>query len=118
MIRRHFEVREEKREAVRGGVGTVRLREVVASGDMVGVDFVSLVTLEPGASIGEHRHEGSEELYLLLEGEGTASLDGNQFPVGPGDSYIVKDGHTHGLANGDGGSLKILAVLANTVVSR
>jgi mannose-6-phosphate isomerase-like protein (cupin superfamily) len=118
MIRRHFEVREERRESVRGGVGTVRLREVVASGDMVGVDFVSLVTLEPGASIGEHRHEGSEELYLILEGEGTASLDGTQFSVGRGDSYIVKDGHTHGLANGPERPLSIVAVLASTLVSR
>ena len=118
MIRRHHEMREEQRDAVRGGEGSARLREILTAGEMAGVDFVSEVTLDPGASIGEHRHEGSEELYLLLEGEGVATLDGASFPVGSGDAYLTKDGHTHGLANCTEEPLRFLAVLSSTLATR
>jgi quercetin dioxygenase-like cupin family protein len=111
MIRRKTESRVEAREAMRGGAGRAALREVLHPGEMAGVEFVSVVTLDPGASVGEHRHDGSEELYVVLEGSGTGVLDGAPFAVGPGDSFLVKDGHSHGLSNGDAHPMSFLALL-------
>lgn len=111
MIRRKAEAREEVRDAMRGGLGKALLREILSPGDMAGVDFVSLVTLESGASVGHHRHDGTEELYLILEGSGVAILDGGRFDVGPGDAFLVKDGHGHGLENTSTSLLSFLAVL-------
>lgn len=111
MIRRKVEAREELRDAMRGGVGKALLREVVSPGDMAGVDFVSVVTLESGSSVGSHRHGGTEELYLVIEGSGLATLDGESFEVGPGDAFLVKDGHSHGLENTSSTLLSFVAVL-------
>ena len=115
MIRRRRETREEVREAMRGGSGRALLREVLSPGEMSGVEFVSVVTLDPDASVGDHRHDGTEELYLVLDGRGTASLDGERFEVGPGDSFLVKEGHSHGLVNSDSLPLTFVAVLTKKV---
>jgi mannose-6-phosphate isomerase-like protein (cupin superfamily) len=117
MIRRRAQAREEVREAMRGGLGKALLREYIAPGEMTGVEFVSVVTLEPGASVGEHIHEGTEELYLVLEGSGVATLDAARFDVGQGDSYLVRDGHSHGLENGTGLPLTFVAVLTKIISS-
>ena len=31
----------------------------------------------------------------------TALLDGERYPLGPGDVYVCRSGHTHGIENGD-----------------
>lgn len=56
--------------------------------------------LEPGAVIGEHAHEEDEEIYYVLEGRGTMTLDGERFEIGPGDLAVTPAGHSHGLVNG------------------
>ena len=63
--------------------------------------FVHDDLLEPGTTIAEHLHEGDEELYIVLEGSGIALLDGERYEVGPGDAYICRSGHTHGIENGN-----------------
>jgi mannose-6-phosphate isomerase-like protein (cupin superfamily) len=102
---------EGRVSAIRGGKGGALRLDYLSPGAMAGVDFVSTVTLEPGASVGEHLHPAEEELYLVLEGEGSGLLDGESFAVGPGDAYLCKAGHTHGLLNSGGGPLMFLAVL-------
>ena len=117
MFRHRDELAEEKRESVRGGAGRALLRHYLSQGDMAGVNSVSVVTLDPGASVGEHRHEGTEEFYLLLEGRGTGFLDGDPFEVGPGDAFLVREGYTHGLANGPSSPLVFLAILTKKASS-
>jgi quercetin dioxygenase-like cupin family protein len=112
MIRRKSELAIQTREGIRGGAGKAQLLEYVSPGEMAGVEFVSILTLEPGASIGQHPHPEEEELYLILEGMGTGILDGEAFPVGPGDAFLCKAGHAHGLANGPDSPLTFLAVLS------
>jgi len=67
--------------------------------------------LEPGSSIGEHPHPNTDELYLIMEGHGTGILDGERFPVGPGDLFILKAGHSHGLVNDSGERLVLFGLL-------
>jgi quercetin dioxygenase-like cupin family protein len=112
MIRRRTEVEAQPKEAIRGGSGRAVQREYVRPGEMPGVGFVSVLTLEPGAVIGEHLHPSNEELYLLIEGAGVGVLDGEAFDVGPGDAWLCKAGHTHGLRNGPSGPLTFVAVLS------
>lgn len=111
MITRSSERPFEWREAIRGGHGRARWEEVLAAGEMNGVRAMALLRLEPGASIGEHQHTDTEEVYLVLEGEGVGLLDGERFPVGPGDAWVCRSGHTHGLEVAPGAPLRLLAVL-------
>jgi mannose-6-phosphate isomerase-like protein (cupin superfamily) len=111
MIRRSREVAVEVKEGIRGGAGRAEAREYLRAGDLGGVLGMSVITLEPGATIGEHVHPATEELYFVLAGAGTGVLDSERFPVGPGDAYVVRAGPSHGLAAGGDGPLRFLAVL-------
>lgn len=111
MIRK-FEGRPvQVKEKIRGGTGKASAVDYLAPDEMAGVLMASRITLEPGASVGEHLHPDTEELYLILEGQGTGYLDGEPFEAGPGDAWLCKAGHTHGLKNGDDLPLAFFAVL-------
>ncbi len=111
MIRKHSEMVEEPKENIRGGLGKARGVDFLKHGEMDGIVSMGRTTLDPGASIGEHSHPNTEDLYLILEGRGTGILDGERFPVGPGDLFLVKAGGSHGLINDSETPLTFLGVL-------
>ena len=117
MIRRQSELVEEPKENIRGGHGKARGVDFLKNGEMDGVISMGRTTLEPGSSIGEHAHPNTEDLYLILEGRGTGVLDGERFPVGPGDLFLVKAGGSHGLINDSEGPLTFLGVLTRQAES-
>jgi quercetin dioxygenase-like cupin family protein len=99
------------KQAIRGGVGPARSATCLEAGEMAGVLGCGRTELEPGSSIGEHSHPDSEELYLILAGQGHGILDGRRFPVGPGDLFVCKAGHAHGLDNDGPEPMAMFAVL-------
>ena len=111
MIKKRSQLMGAQKEGLRGGAGRALAEDYLQKGEMAGVLAASRITLEPGASVGEHPHPNTEELYLVLEGEGTGFLDGEAFDVGPGDAWICKAGHTHGLKNGSAGPLAFFAII-------
>ena len=66
--------------------------------------------LEPGATIGEHVHADTEEIYFVAEGAGTLILDGERFPIGAGDVSVVRRHHAHGLMNAPDRPMRLLVV--------
>ena len=111
MIKRASELVGQVREGIRGGAGKAIAVDYLVNGEMDGIFAASRIVLEPGATIGEHVHADTEELYLILEGRGAGILDGERFPVGPGDAFLLKAGHSHGLVNDSDGPLSFFAVL-------
>lgn len=99
MIRRCSDLPWQPKLAIRGGAGPAMSADYFGMGAMDGVLGAGRTMLEPGSSIGEHPHPNTDELYLILEGHGTGILDGERFPVAPGDLFILKAGHSHGLVN-------------------
>lgn len=114
MIRRLSELMEEPKMNIRGGVGAARGADYLKLGDMAGVVSMGRTTLAPGSTIGDHAHPNTEDLYLILEGHGTGVLNGERFPVGPGDLFLVKAGGIHGLINDSDGPLTFLGVLTRS----
>jgi quercetin dioxygenase-like cupin family protein len=114
MIKKIDSLPAQVKEKIRGGVGKALAVDYLAPDEMAGILMASRITLEPGASIGEHLHPTTEELYLVLEGEGTGYLDGEPFSVGPGDAWLCKAGHTHGLKSSSEAPLAFFAVLTRT----
>ena len=53
-----------------------------------------------------HYHKKMTEIYYVLEGAGHMELDGQQIPVGPGSSILIKPGCRHRAI----GEMKILNV--------
>lgn len=67
--------------------------------------------LKPGASIGEHKHEGNCEMIYILKGEGTIIDDGVATPIQAGQATYCPDGHTHSLVNTSQADLEFIGVV-------
>lgn len=107
----HLEECDLERVVAHGGDGTILFRRVLEGAVFHGPwNFVDYAVVPPGSSIGLHRHRGNEELYLILEGEGTMHLDGEEFPVRAGHVVVNRDGGTHGLRNESDGPLRLFVV--------
>lgn len=52
--------------------------------------------LHAGAAIGYHPQK-EDEVYYILSGVGVMQMNGNEFPVKPGDAILTRPGSSHGL---------------------
>ena len=52
--------------------------------------------LKPGSGIGYHEQK-EDEIYYVLSGHGSMTIDGKPFDVGPGDAILTRPGSSHGL---------------------
>lgn len=75
-----------------------------------GFRFVHDNILEPGATVGEHLHQGDEEIYFILDGSGIMIEDGEEFEIHAGDLSLVQSGHSHGLINSLDSSMRFLVI--------
>ena len=82
-------------DAVRGDVGFRTLFGAAARTP----DFTAGVAeLEAGGWLGRHRHEPSE-IYYVLSGEGSLSIDGRDHPVRAGTTAFIPPNSEHGIRN-------------------
>jgi len=75
------------------------LREPLDS-DTVGV---TVVDCGPGwtGKTHDHAEEDHEEVYLLIEGEGTVIVDGDDVPMQPGDAIRIAPDATRSIRAGE-----------------
>lgn len=66
----------------------------------------SLHVVEISVDARTHYHKRLTEIYYILEGEGELELDGELYPVKPGDAVLIKPGCQHRAV----GKLKVLNV--------
>lgn len=92
-----------------GGEGLIRFARLADRESMAGgCNFIDLAELPPGTSIGQHTHAGSEEeFYLVLQGVGEMTRNGETFAVGSGDLIRNPPGGTHSLRNTGTEALRI-----------
>lgn len=65
--------------------------------------------LKPGASIGYHMQK-EDEVYYIIEGKGEMNINGEIYPVKPGDAILTRTGSSHGLTPLEGHELVIIIV--------
>jgi len=95
------------------GAGQIHVADIFTSNELGEAwDFVQYVKLPPGSAIGEHRHEGDEECYYIVDGRGLMTVDGEEFVVGPGVASLCRSGSSHGLVNNSDGEITILVAQA------
>lgn len=46
-----------------------------------------------------HTHEGQEEVYMFVSGQGMMEINGKTFPVTEGDVVCIEDGEFHKVYN-------------------
>ena len=86
----------------------VFLKHMVTGIDTNGVLSCHLVKVEPNCEIGEHIHEGKLEIHEVIQGNGTCTLAGNEFPYSGGSVSVLPADVVQKGAAGENG-LRILA---------
>ena len=66
--------------------------------------------LPPDTSFGYHRHDGVEECYIIIEGSGRMTVDGETQEVQQWDAIPSRLGGSHGLYNHTSEDLELLVV--------
>ena len=89
----------EEKERMRDGDGTTRITYLLDGEKEKNARMFAEVTLNPGCSIGYHRHDSETEYYFILSGTGTVNDDGKEVQVKQGDSIITGNGASHGIKN-------------------
>ena len=56
---------------------------------------LSSTDLKPNMSTRGHKHNGQEEVYYFIKGNGTMELGDKRIEVDPGDVVLIEDGVFH-----------------------
>ena len=74
--------------------------------------YVDHVLAPPGTSIGAHKHAGVEELYYVMDGEGTVRVNEETASVKKGDAIVMAPRDVHSFENTGTAPLELLVVAA------
>ena len=92
--------------------GLVYWRTLI-SGDVTRSEALtmSIGKMPPGEALHKHRHRQAE-VYLVLEGTGSVTIDGNARPVGAGSAVFIPGNVLHSCENTGTSELRFAYVLA------
>jgi quercetin dioxygenase-like cupin family protein len=94
-----------------GGPGTCEIARLFQSGELQGTwHFIEYLVVPPGVTIGAHRHGANEELYFIITGQATMTINGQTHTVKPGDLIINHPNWEHGLHNDGQTEVKLLVI--------
>lgn len=93
------------------GIGVLKNADLLKAADFdTAVRFMKYMVLPPGTSIGEHKHGDNEEFYIILEGNGTMTLEEREVPVKQGHVVVNQPFGTHSLLNDSDSNMHILVL--------
>ncbi len=100
-------------KCIRNGNGETEMRRILNdAGELYGKGrLFNHMILAPGRTIGEHRHEGDNEIFYFLKGSGTYNDNGTLVRVFPGDTAVCNDGECHSLVNDGDEPLEFIALI-------
>jgi mannose-6-phosphate isomerase-like protein (cupin superfamily) len=89
----------------------------LASHRVLAAEGIALRVVEvlPAAKTGArhpHSHKGMEEVIYVERGSGTAWVDGEIAPIGPGDTILIPAGARHMMINTGRGPLKLFCAFS------
>jgi len=111
MIIRQASMRNEVKEHMRDGAGTVALRHLLSPEQIPGGRLFSELTLAPGSSIGQHTHTGETEYYYILEGAGEVDEGSGPIAIAAGDLVVTGNGESHSIRNDGDTPLRFIALI-------
>jgi mannose-6-phosphate isomerase-like protein (cupin superfamily) len=104
--------KEEVREAMRGGPGSVTIRHYFSPEDFgAKIRLCSQLIIPPGAGIGMHQHKDEDEIYLIRRGSGMLNDGKTMTRVREGDAVLTGKGESHAITNDGTTELEITAVI-------
>jgi mannose-6-phosphate isomerase-like protein (cupin superfamily) len=106
------EIAGETRTGSHGGVGAYFVRTLLDAVPGSPFRYVRDLTLEPGATIGDHLHQGDDEVYFVVKGTGVAAVDGEERLLEAGAAILTRSGSRHSLHNTGSEPLRIFVACA------
>ncbi len=111
LIRNFLTAQKQVQESSHDGTGPVDLYEIWGTSDFnSAVDFMDRMVVPPGTRVGYHQHGNNEEMYVVLSGQGTMTIDGKTVAVGTGDMILNPVGGEHGLHNDSDNDIDLLVI--------
>ena len=94
-----------------GGEGTVIMEKLLyGPEEMLGKGRAYVRhTLNPGVSIGYHKHTGEMETMVIISGKATHTIDNQVQQLEAGDIIAAMPGESHSIANAGDESLVLIA---------
>src|SRR5215210_9484522 len=85
--------------------------KTLVSGDLTNSEAltIGIAKIPPNEALREHRHRQAE-IYLVLEGTGSVTIDGKTRHVGPGTSVFIPGNVLHSCENRGEGELRFACV--------
>jgi len=112
-VKKESQLRTEH-PSLRGGEGIARFRQLLTPEQFCGHGRIfSVISLEPGHSIGWHVHTGESETFYVLRGQATLNDNGETVTLLPGDCSYTASGEGHAIKNEGSELLEVLALVIN-----
>jgi mannose-6-phosphate isomerase-like protein (cupin superfamily) len=92
-------MKTEVKEKMRDGEGAANFTYLVDAANEKNTRLLAEITLEPGCSIGYHKHDKETEYYFIISGSGMVNDNGNDIRIKAGDSIITGNGASHSIKN-------------------
>ena len=99
------------KDKLRGGKGSTEITHCLEYEKIKHITLMAEMTLEPGCSIGDHRHDNETEYYLILKGNGKVNDNGVEVIVNPGDVVVTVSGEHHCIENTGSVTLVFYAII-------
>ena len=77
----------------------ITLKILLSGKDTDGNQAVFEDIVEPGIGPGRHIHHNQDEIFLFLEGDFIAEVDGKMYEFAPGDVAFIPKGTVHAFKN-------------------
>ena len=74
--------------------------------------FFDLYCLEPGQAQKVHAHDGSDKVYVVMEGRATFTVGDEEATLAAGTAVIARSGEPHGVRNDTTECLVVLVTMA------
>jgi len=91
----------------------IKRKRIVSPGDLKSsIQTMNFAYLDPGETVEEHVHADCEEIFYIIEGAGSMTVDNTKITIGNNDCIIVSSNETHAISNTGGATLTYISIRA------